>query len=185
MCLAHFVTPGSEGDRTRFSDQGNSHLHGGIRQGIRDTDMLPFRRDLAPGEVRNFGLITLAGFLVIGSILWLKGVGWAFSAPLTWQGTGWQVTAVVLWLVGAAFAIICSASHALGLKLYVGWMTMAVYLGTVVSFIMLSLMFLILLPVFSLIRLGDPLRLKLKSSGSYWEDHAPDDPTLERMSRMF
>jgi hypothetical protein len=42
-----------------------------------------------------------------------------------------------------------------------------------------------LLPVFSLIRFSDPLRFKLKSGGSYWEDHPPHEPTLERTMRPF
>ncbi len=147
--------------------------------------MLPFRRNLSPGEVRNFGLITLGGFVVLGALLWLKGLGWSFADALSWQGSGSQKASVVLWAIGAAFAIICTASYALGLRLYIGWMTMAVYLGTVVSTVMLSLMFLILLPIFSLVRLKDPLRLKLKPSGTYWEEHRPDEPTLDRMSRMF
>jgi hypothetical protein len=147
--------------------------------------MQAFRRNLTAGEIRRFGLVTLGGFLVIGAVLWLKGLGWSFGSPLDWQGNGWQKTSIALWGLGAAFAVICSASYSPGLRLYVAWMTMALYIGTVVSFVLLSLMFLILLPVFSLIRLRDSLRLKLKSSGTYWEDHRPHEPTLERMSRMF
>lgn len=147
--------------------------------------MQTFRRDLSPREIRNFGLITLGGFAVIGTVLWFKGLGWSFGTPLDFQGNGWQKTALGLWGLGAAFAVICSASYSLGHRLYIAWMTMAVAIGTVVSFVMLSLLFLVLLPVFSLIRLRDPLRLKLDSSGSYWEDHRPHEPTLERMMRMF
>jgi len=143
------------------------------------------RRELTAREIRHFGWITLGGFLVIGAFFWLKGAGWSFHDALAWHGAGWQKAALVLWAVGAGFAVICNTSHPMGLRLYIAWMTMAVAIGTVMSVVMLSLMFLIILPVFSLIRLSDPLKLKRKAAGSYWEDHPPHEPTIERMSRMF
>jgi len=64
-------------------------------------------------------------------------------------------------------------------------MTGAMYLGMAMTTVLLSVLFVILLPFFSLIRLADPLRLKPKSSGSYWEDPTPHDATLERTRRPF
>jgi riboflavin transporter FmnP len=147
--------------------------------------MQPVRKDLSPAEVRNFGWITLGGFAVIGGLLWVKGLGWTLSDGVGWRGSGWHLTAVILWSIGAGFAVICTTSHAVGLKLYVGWMTGAMYVGTVVSTVLLSILFFVLLPVFALIRFKDPLRLRLGGSDSYWEDHPPYEATLERSMRQF
>ena len=52
--------------------------------------------------------------------------------------------------------------------------------------IMLTVLYFLLLPVFSLVvRFGDPVRKRLDPNGSYWEDHAPFKPTLDRMRRLF
>ena len=54
------------------------------------------------------------------------------------------------------------------------------------STVMLSLVFLVLLPVFALIvRRSDPVRRRLHDGNTYWEDPSPFEPTLDRMRRMF
>lgn len=131
----------------------------------------------------------LLGFGVIGAVLWYlallpKGRWWP-ETDWTWNGSARHVIAIVLWSLGALFTIVCQASGAGGRVLYVFWMTGAMYLGTVVTTIMLSVLFVILLPLFSLIRLADPLRLRLRSSGSYWEEPTPHEATLERTRRPF
>lgn len=147
--------------------------------------MLPVRNNLPAEEIRRFGMITLGGFAVLGGLFWFKGSGWSWSDALSWHAGGWRLAALMLWSLGAGFATVCTASHRLGLKLYVAWMSMAVRMGAVMSTVLLSVMFVLLLPVFSLIRLGDPLRLKRGGSDTYWEDHRSEEPTLERMSRSF
>ncbi len=65
-------------------------------------------------------------------------------------------------------------------------MSLAVPLGIVMSTIALSILFFVLLPVFSLIvRRSDPLRKKITRSGTYWEDYKHYEPTLDRMQRQF
>jgi hypothetical protein len=64
-------------------------------------------------------------------------------------------------------------------------MTLASYLGMVMTTLLLSVLFFVLLPIFSLIRLKDPLRLKLRSAGTYWERPDPHEPTINRMRRPF
>jgi len=145
--------------------------------------MLEVNKTPGVSEVRVFGLTLLGGFTVIGALLWYVGrgpeTGWSYS------GTGAHVTAVAVWVLGAACAAICCVSHGAGSSLYVFWMTAATYLGIVMSTLLLSLLFFVLLPLFSLIRLKDPLRLRLKRQGSYWEDHDPHEATLERVRRPF
>lgn len=145
--------------------------------------MLPVRKDISPKEVRNFGWMTLGGFLVLGGLLWLAGG--RPGARCGWCGSPRQDLAIVLWVLGAAFALICTISHATGLRLYVGWMTAAGWLGNIMTMVVLSVVFVVVLPVFSLIRLKDPLRIKLKEGGSYWENAEPYEPTLDRMMRPF
>jgi len=140
-------------------------------------------------EVRTFGLVMLGGLGVIGAALWYKGlvpqIGWWPDAGWGWRGNGWQVVAVMLWGLGVLFAATCAGSHFLGRIIYIVWMTIAMYFGIVMSTFLLSVLFFVLLPVFSLIRLKDPLRLKLKNKGSYWEEHDPHEATLDRTKRPF
>ncbi|UCD27586.1 MAG: hypothetical protein JSV03_10760 [Planctomycetota bacterium] len=140
-------------------------------------------------QVRTFGLVMLGGLCVIGAVLWYKGLlpaaGWWPDAGWGWRGNGWHVTAVILWGSGILFAATCIGSYVPGRILYVVWMTIAMYLGMVMSTFLLSILFFLLLPIFSLIRFKDPLRLKLKQQGSYWEEHDPHEATLDRTRRPF
>jgi hypothetical protein len=121
-------------------------------------------------ELYRFGATMLIGLGVIGALLW-------------WRG--WPGAAVVLWVVGVVLGILSVGPVGLGTKVYVGWMLVAAGIGRVVMPVFLTLVFVLLLPVFSLIRFADPLRLRLKSEGSYWEPHKPHEATLERMRRPF
>jgi hypothetical protein len=65
-------------------------------------------------------------------------------------------------------------------------MTVTVPIGIAVSTVLLTLLFFVVLPVFAIIvRMGDPLRKKLTQDDTYWEDHEPYEPTLDRMERLF
>jgi hypothetical protein len=69
--------------------------------------------------------------------------------------------------------------------LYVTWMRASTPIGLAMSTVLLSVLFLFMLPLFSLVvRLGDPLRKKLGET-TYWEDYKPHEATLERMRRLF
>jgi hypothetical protein len=81
---------------------------------------------------------------------------------------------------------IAMTSVSLAKPVYVGWMSVAVPIGLVMSTIMLAVLFFLLLPVFSLVvRWGDPLRKRIRRDGSYWEDYKPYEPTMDRMARPF
>ncbi len=151
--------------------------------------MIPVNRNPSISEVRAFGLTMLGGCAVVGAVLWYWGLlpeaGWRPASGWGWKGTGRHTAALVLWVAGPSLTLLCAASHASGRALYIVWMTLAKYIGTVMTFILLSAMFFLFLPVFALIRLKDPLRLKLQETGSYWEDHEPHEPTIERTMRQF
>ena len=138
-------------------------------------------------DLRKFGYAMFAGFVFIGVVIyvfpWLKSRD---ASVLTWGGTWLQWTALCLGPLGAALCGLCLFSPTVAKPVYVVWMTAAVAVGTVVSTILLTLLFTFFLPVFSIVvRLGDPLRKKLKPEGTYWEDYKPHEPTIERMKRPF
>lgn len=129
----------------------------------------------------------LAGFGVIAAVLWLAPwVGEWNTAALAWSGSGAQITAVGLATLGAIFFALSRGAPAIAKPVYVAWMSIALLIGLVMSTILLTVLFLVLLPVFSIVvRAADPLRRRLKIDGSYWEDYKPHESTLERMRRPF
>ena len=138
------------------------------------------------GDLRKFGWAMLIGFSVIGGVLW--ATAWrkyGGHGLLGWSGVGAQVVALCLWGLGAGLCTLSLYSPASAKPVYVTWMRATVPIGTVMSTILLTLVFVLVLPVFALIvRMGDPLRKKLGGS-TYWEDYKPHEPTLERMRRLF
>lgn len=129
----------------------------------------------------------LIGFGVIGAILWLYPAIKAGDAGLIgWQGGPRQIVGVCLWAVGGGLWLLTLIAPMAAKPIYVGWMSVAVPIGIAVSTILLTLLYFILLPFFSIVvRMGDPVRRKLDPEGSYWEDHAPFEPSLDRMRRLF
>ena len=127
------------------------------------------------------------GFGVLATLSWTV-YWWRHSLPSFWSWTGGrgQFLAAALLLVGLALFAIATTLPSLGARVYVAWMSVAVPIGIVMSTLMLSVLFFVLLPVFSLIvRRGDPLRTKLTDDPSYWEDYKPYEHSLERMKRPF
>ena len=145
--------------------------------------MQPVNRNPSSGDLHKFGWAMLLGFGIIGALLCYLGPdpnGWR------WTGVTAQKIAVGAWFLGPVLLLISWGPKSLARPVYVGWMTVAMYLGTVVTFALLSVLFIVLLPIFSLIRFADPLRLRLLGPGaSYWEDHRHHESTLERTIRPF
>lgn len=142
----------------------------------------PTRRDL-----RRFGVAMFIGFFFIGAIMffapWLKS---GDVLTLGWTGTRTQISAVSIQALGLLLWILSIAAPALAKPIYVTWMSITVPIGIVMSTIMLTVLFFVLLPAFSLIvRRSDPLRKRLVANGSYWEDYKPHEATLDRMARPF
>ena len=140
--------------------------------------MNPINKNPSRHELRTFGWVVLSGFCVISLLLWRRG-GWA------WTGSGRQYAALVLAALGVATAMISMTAPALARRLYVAWMTVGVAMGAAMSLILLSLMFFLVLPVFSLIRFKDPLRMKRRGAASYWEEPENHEASIERMIRPF
>ena len=71
--------------------------------------------------------------------------------------------------------------------IYKPWMKGAMVLGTVMTVVLMSVIFIVVVPIFSLVRFKDPLRFRRTPDpgGSYWEPHRNSDSTLERFSKPF
>lgn len=139
-------------------------------------------------DLRSFGWAMIGGFAVLGLVLWL--LAWWRTAEAgvpvyAWTGQTIQVVILCLWGLGALLWASSLAPYPVARAVYVGWMMMVVPIGIMMSTIVMTLVFAIVLPVFSLIRFSDPLRKKLHKEGTYWEDAKPYEPTIERMMRPF
>lgn len=154
--------------------------------------MITLNKNPTQADLRTFGIGMLIGCGVIGGLFW-----WAFpSLHAWWTGhaevlvTGLsksQKAAILIWSIGAVMSAAgLFAPRPIARACYIIWMGLAHYMGMVTTPIFFTLLFVILLPFFSLIRLADPLRKKLKPGPeSYWEPHKHHEPTLERAMRPF
>ena len=149
--------------------------------------MFTVNKNPSDSDLRRFGLAMIVGFFFIGALL--------FFAPflrtrgvlrLDWTGTRLQYTAVALQALGTLLWLLSVKAPRAAKPVYIVWMTIAATMGRVMSAVVLTVLFVLLLPVFSLIvRAGDPLRRKLQRGGSYWEDYKPHEASLDRMKRPF
>ena len=149
--------------------------------------VLNVNRNPTTKDLHRFALAMVFGFGVIGAVVWFSA-WWRTGdrAMLGWSALPNQITALGLWLLGIGLGLAGYGPHRLARTVYIGWMTFGTKLGVVASTVLLTVLFVILLPPFSVIvRLGDPLRKKLVVGGTYWEDHKRHEPTLERIQRPF
>jgi hypothetical protein len=125
-------------------------------------------RTEAPPSMRVFGLIMLIGFGVLGGLLlwsWTRNAG-------AWR----LVLGGTLVTIGVVVCLWALASPRTVTPVYHGWMRFGLGLGTVVSTVLLSLLyFIVITPVGALMRLTgtDPLERRLDAAAaSYWTTHA-------------
>lgn len=65
-----------------------------------------------------------------------------------------------------------------------GWMAFGHAMGIAVTWLLLNIVYLVIAPVFSLIRFSDPLKLKM-GADSYWENKPKRRSTLEDLKHPF
>lgn len=132
-------------------------------------------------------------WFAIGMLVFVPAIAsymlWKMQAPAEGAaGTKFNAVGAFLWVIavlGPVVGVAAIASPAAGRKLFVAWMTVMIPIGIAVSTVMLTVLYFVLLPVFSLIvRRKDPLRKKLGGT-TYWEDYKPCEHSLERMQRPF
>jgi len=142
----------------------------------------PVNRNPTPRELSSFGWIMLGGCATLSVVLGVVSVRAALE-----EGREPAVP-VVVWIlasVGVAVWLLSRLSPPATRALYVGWMTVTRPIGITVFFVVMTVLFVLFLPVFSLIvRRADPLRLKRRPGDSYWEDVAPQRPSLRQMARL-
>jgi hypothetical protein len=66
-----------------------------------------------------------------------------------------------------------------------GWKSFAHRLGRIQTWIILSLLYFLVVPVFSLIRFKDPLGYAVGEPDTWWEEMEPVDENLEDAGRRF
>ena len=65
------------------------------------------------------------------------------------------------------------------------WKRFANRMGRIQTFILMTIIYFLIVPFFSLVRFSDPLKLKLKKkSTSYWEPKKEIDTSLEKMKQL-
>ena len=164
--------------------------HAGLGAAARGECLSVFTVNRQPSaqDLRRFGWSMLIGFGVLGAVVWLAPAWRAGEASVwTCSGSGRQIAAAVLWLVGVVLGVIgLAAPRAVARAVYVAWMSVTVPVGVFMSTMLLAGVYFIALPVFALIaRRSDPLRRRWRREGSYWEDARPHEPTLARARRSF
>ena len=101
-----------------------------------------------------------------------------------WESQSW----VTVFLILSALFLVPAAFVPTALKpLYGPWMKIGFFLGVIMTTVLMTILYCIVVPIFSLIRLKDPLRMKLikDRSASYWEPHKMAEATVERFSKPF
>lgn len=148
--------------------------------------MFTVNRNPSRGDLSKFGRAMFIGFFAIGALLFFLPFIRTGDIPALELRTRLQYTAISLQVLGGGLWVLSVAAPRAAKPVYVVWMTAAVAMGTVTTTILLTLLFVLFLPPFSLVvRLGDPLRKRLTGKDSYWEDYKPHEATLTRMQRPF
>ncbi len=121
-------------------------------------------RDLptGPRDLRKFSLTVGAAFVVLWAVF-------AYAVPYLF-GKGKDLP--ILWQIGVALAVVGTLLPAVVKPIYYAWMTMALALGFVMTRVLLTIFFfLVMTPVALVFKLigKDPLHRKLdREAESYW-----------------
>lgn len=149
--------------------------------------MFTVNKNPSQSDLRKFGVVMFIGFFVIGAIMFFGPyIKTRDIAVLGWTGSGAQYGAIALQAVGIGIWILSYTAPKAARRVYIVWMTGGGAIGMVMTTILLTVLFFLLLPVFSVVvRTGDPLRKKLTSGGTYWEKYKRHEASIERMKRPF
>jgi hypothetical protein len=69
-------------------------------------------------------------------------------------------------------------------KFWQRWKKFAHTLGVAQTYVIVTLFYWLIVPIFSLIRLQNPLRLRQPGNRSFWIDRKPADNSLERAKQQ-
>lgn len=127
-------------------------------------------------DLRIFGIGSGVILIVLGQL-----VNWRFE----WESR--QTVMMVMSGIGAVGVVMGLLAPRALEPIYKPWMAAAMVMGVFMTAVLMSVMFIIVVPIFSLIRFKDPLRMRLSKdpSDSYWEPHRDSEPTIDRFSKPF
>ncbi len=131
------------------------------------------------------------GRKALRSFGWVVGAVLLGIAALVWWRRDWTATGAVVWLggIGAALVALGLAAPALLKPVYRIWMALAVVLGFVMTRVILSIVFyLILTPIGLVLRLlgKDPLHRTLDPNApSYWIEKEHPEASKEQLEKYY
>ncbi|RME40264.1 MAG: hypothetical protein D6788_03705 [Planctomycetota bacterium] len=149
--------------------------------------MLTVNTNPSASDLKGFGWAMLIGFGLIGLLLYATGGNpHSPGGRWAWTGSAGQTVGIVLIGLGIGLFLLSRLFPAAARPVYVGWMSVTVPIGAVMTRVFLTVFFAVVLPPFSLlVRLSDPLRKRKRAGDSYWEDYQPHEATVERLQRPF
>jgi len=124
-------------------------------------------------------LMTGAAQAIGGGLLWYLRPDASGIARLTTS-----VMAGVLWALACSFVLSALVAPAIAGRLHAVWTRVARAIGIAITFVMFTVLFVVVLPFFLFVRLKDPLRKRL-GAASYWERRKQDDDSLDRALRPY
>lgn len=133
--------------------------------------------DTSKKALRSFGWLVGGVLLLIALVVWWRH-DWMFTTPVYWLGG-----------IGGALVILGSGVPVALRPLYHVWMALALVLGFVMTRVLLTLVFFLLITPIGLVRrlLGkDPLRQQPDAdTPSYWIPKTYDNPSKERLEKYY
>jgi hypothetical protein len=127
-------------------------------------------------NLRIFGFAFVAVFILLAAF---SGYVWKLENAGLWV----PVFLILAMLFGIPSFFAPDALR----PMYGPWMKMAFVLGAVMTTVLMTVLFIVVVPFFSLVRLKDPLRTAKSRdpSASFWEPHRNSEATVERFGRPF
>lgn len=134
------------------------------------------------GELRKFGWAMIAGFGLIGLLVYLNS---AHSSG--WRDWSVGILPLVLWITGGVAGSLGLSGTRVALPVYWAWMGIAFVMGNIISRLLLVLFYYgMITPMGFCMRLAGRNKLTLRRAQveSYWQD-VPPVPDKSRYERQF
>ncbi len=128
----------------------------------------------SPKEMRKFGLVVIIGLCLIGLV---------FHLYFDNQGS-----AVYLYIAAGILGLPGLTGTAVGLPGYWLWMGIAFVMGNIMSRVILTIIYYLLITPMGLVRRlfgNDALCLQKKAVDTYWKDLRPSPKDAKRYERQF
>jgi hypothetical protein len=138
--------------------------------------------DVGPKAIRNFGIMFgVIFFILVGLIVYKHWEEWAIIARHPWAW-GFAIAGLVFLGLGYLWPKVLIGPYRV-------WMGFALALGVIMSALILSVVFYVLItPIGLMMRLvsQDPMHRKIdRAAASYWTERRPDSNDPKRIEKMF